>query len=253
MPVANRYVLPGSACHLTHRCHDRKFLLRFKAHRQEYRRRLREVLGGSDVSLLSWCLTSNHVHLLVSAQEPAAIARFMQRLQGEFGKWYNLRRRRSGAFWNGRYHCTMVESGEHLWRCMRYIDLNMVRAGVVGHPREWRWCGYDELAGERRKFLVLDREKLLELTGTPSAAELARDHQAMIAEALDAHRLGREAQWTDSIAVGSQEFVNGVADANEWRAKLEIQRGQDDSWLVRETEEPYGRGPAGAESGKGKD
>jgi len=118
MPVANRYVLPGSACHLTHRCHDRKFLFRFKAHRQEYRRRLREVLGGSGVSLLSWCLTSNHVHLLVSAEQPAAIAGFMQRLQGEFAKWYNGRRRRSGAFWNGRYHCTMVESGEHLWRCL---------------------------------------------------------------------------------------------------------------------------------------
>jgi putative transposase len=251
MPVANRYVLPGSVCHLTHRCHDRKFLFRFKAHRQEYRQRLREVLDGSGVSLLSWCLTSNHVHLLVSAEEPAAIAGFMQRLQGEFAKWYNVRRRRSGAFWNGRYHCTMVENGEHLWRCMRYIDLNMVRAGAVVHPREWRWCGYDELAGERRKFLVLDREKLLELTGTPSATELARNHQAMIAEALEAHRLGREAQWTDSIAVGSREFVNGVADANEWRARLEIRPGEGDSWLVRETEEPYGLLPAGAEAEQG--
>jgi putative transposase len=248
MPVANRYILPGSACHLTHRCHDRKFLLlRFKAHRQEYRRRLREVLGGSGVSLLSWCLTSDHVHLLVSAEEPAAIAGFMQRLQGEFAKWYNLRRRRSGAFWNGRYHCTMVESGEHLWRCLRYIDLNMVRAGVVGHPREWPWCGYDELVGERRKFLVLDRDKLLALTEAGSAAELASNHLAMIAKALEARRLQREAQWTDSIAVGSQEFVNGVAERNEWRAKLEIRPGEGDAWLVREAGEPYGLVPVGAE------
>jgi putative transposase len=145
----------------------------------------------------------------------------------------------------------MVENGEHLWRCMRYIDLNMVRAGMVGHPRDWPRCGYDKLAGERRKFQVLDREKLLELTGTPSAAELARNHQAMIAEVLEAHRLGREAQWTDSIAVGSREFVNGVADANEWRARLEIRPGEGDSWLVREAEEPYGLLPAGAEADQG--
>ncbi len=247
MPVANRYVLPGSACHLTHRCHDREFLFRFKAHRREYLKRLREVLRGSGVSLLSWCLTSNHVHLLVSAEEPAEIARFMQRLQGEFAKWYNLRRRRSGAFWNGRYHCTMVESGEHLWRCMRYIDLNMVRAGAVEHPRDWPWCGYDELAGERGKFLVLDREKLLDLTEAGSVAELARSHQAAIAEALEAPRLEREPQWTDAIAVGSRDFVDHVAENNEWRASLVIRPGEDDSWLVREAGEPYGLVPAMAE------
>ncbi len=240
MPIANRYILPGSVCHLTHRCHNRKFLFRFKVHRREYRSRLRELVRDSGVSLLSWCLTNNHVHFLVSAEDPAAIARFMQRLQGDFAKWYNGQKHRSGAFWNGRYHCTMVESGEHLWRCMSYIDLNMVRAGAVEHPREWAWCGYDELAGLRGKFLVLDREKLLELTEVGSAAELGRNHEEMIAEALEARRLKREAQWTESVAVGSQAFVNSVVEANEWRAKLEVLPGTGGAWLVRDAEEPYG-------------
>ena len=137
MPRANRYILPGYAYHLTHRCHDLEWLLKFAVDLKEYRKRLRKELGDSRVSLLSYCLTSSHVHLLVCSSEPDDVSLFMQRLQGEFAEWYNHRKRRSGAFWNGRYHCTMVESGEHLWNCMRYINLNMVRAGVVAHPDKW--------------------------------------------------------------------------------------------------------------------
>ena len=240
MPIANRYILQGVACHLTHRCHDRKFLLKFDVHRKEYRKRLRMTLRGSGVSLLSYCITSNHVHLLVWADDPDSLAHFMQKLQGEFAKWYNLRKRRTGAFWNGRYHATMVESGDHLWRCMRYINLNMVRAGVVLHPREWRWCGYDEIVGQRGKYLVLDREKLLELSDAGSAMELAVNHETMVGEAIAAGRLEREPQWANSVAVGSEGFVRSVAESNVWRARLEIREACDDAWVVRDAESPYG-------------
>jgi putative transposase len=104
-------MLPGYAYHLTHRCHDREWLLKRAVDRTEYRRRLRAALCGSGVSLLGYCITSNHVHLLAVADEPEVVPAFMQRVQGEFAEWYNRRRARSGAFWNGRYGCTMVESG----------------------------------------------------------------------------------------------------------------------------------------------
>jgi hypothetical protein len=53
------------------------------------------------------------------------------------------RKGRSGAFWEGRYHATMVDSGEYLWECVIYVELNMVRCGVVDHPRQWNWSGYE--------------------------------------------------------------------------------------------------------------
>jgi putative transposase len=55
---------------------------------------------------------------------------------------------------------TVVETGTHFWNCMRYIDLNMVRARVVGHPTEWPWCGYQEISGRRRRYRILDLEEL---------------------------------------------------------------------------------------------
>jgi putative transposase len=241
MPRANRYILPGYAYHLTHRCHDRQWLLKFAADRNEYRLRLRRALRDSRISLLAYCVTFNHVHLLMTAPEPGDVSAFMQRLQGEFAEWYNRRKRRSGAYWDGRYHCTMIEGGRHLRNCMRYIDLNMVRAGAVAHPREWRWCGYDELTGVRSKFLVLDRPKALELLEVPDAAELRRAHQALVEEALERTRLEREPEWTESIGVGSREFGGEVAARTQRRVKLEIREADGGAWTVREAAAPYGR------------
>jgi len=49
--------------------------------------------------------------------------------------------------------------------CLSYVDLNMVRAGVVKHPAQWRWCGYDELSGKRSRYRIIDLERLWETLG----------------------------------------------------------------------------------------
>ena len=132
MPRANRYFLPGYLWHITHRCHRREFLLRFIRDRRRYLHWLFEAKKRQDLTILNYMVTSNHIHLLVEGGEDReAIPRGMQLAAGRSGQQYNMRKHREGAFWQGRYHATAVESGEHLRRCMAYIDLNMVRARVV--------------------------------------------------------------------------------------------------------------------------
>jgi putative transposase len=227
-------MLSGCAYHLTHRCHDRACLLRCASDRNEYRKRLRAALPGSGLLLLAYCITSNHVHLLATAGEPDEVPAFMQKVQGEYAEWYNRRRKRSGAYWDGRYHCTMIESGRHLWNCARYIDLNLVRAGAVRHPRDWRWCGFDELVGRRSRYRLLDRDKVAEYLTGGSGADWARDYEASVAEVLDRGRLVREPEWTESIGVGSRAFVDGIAAKIRWRARLEVSGSSGGSWTVRE-------------------
>ncbi|MGD9066430.1 MAG: transposase, partial [Desulfobacterales bacterium] len=68
---------------------------------------------------------------------------------GRTAQQYSLRKKRKGAFWQDRYHATAIETGEHLLRCLVYIDLNMVRAGVVDHPSQWPHGGYNEIQAPR--------------------------------------------------------------------------------------------------------
>ena len=60
--------------------------------------------------LLDYNITSNHVHLVVYAQDTEQVALFIQQAAGEFARDYNRRRERSGAFWEGGYHATMVKA-----------------------------------------------------------------------------------------------------------------------------------------------
>ncbi len=69
------------------------------------------------------------------------------------GQEYNIRKQRKGAFWEDRYHATAIEQNDHLNRCLVYIDLNMVRAGVVEHPSEWRFGGYYEIHNPKQNSL----------------------------------------------------------------------------------------------------
>lgn len=238
MPRANRYILPGCLYHLTHRCHDRKFLFRFAVTRSEYRRRLRSAVKEFRVSLLNYCLTSNHTHLLAEAPSKKAISGMMQKLEGEFAEWYNLRKRRNGAFWTDRYHCTLVDGGEHAWNCIKYIDLNMVRAGVVRHPAEWTWCGHDELTGTRSRYRLLDMDAVLRWVGATDRVAFQEEYLRDIDQAIRQGELERNPAWTESVAVGSKSFVDRVA-AEIRRDRLDFQESSEGIWTVRESSNPY--------------
>ncbi len=81
-------------------------------------------------------------HLLVFENEKETIPKSIQLLAGRTAREFNQRKKRKGSFWEDRYHATAVQTGEHLIRCIVYIDLNMVRTGKIQHPSAWEYGGY---------------------------------------------------------------------------------------------------------------
>ena len=242
MPRAHRYITAGRIYHLTHRCHDRAFLLRFAKDRDTYRSMLRERSAMHRVYLLNYCISCNHIHLLVTAEAKDRISRLMHSLEGDFAQAYNLRKSRTGAFWGDRYHATLVDGGEHLWNCLKYIDLNMVRAGEVRHPEAWNWCGYGELVGKKKRYRLIDDERLLSALGNGvTKAEFREVYASMVQKAILQKELEREAMWTESLAVGSRTFVESVETTLKNNRRREINRnGVGGAWFVREEPDEYG-------------
>ncbi len=243
MPKARRYFEQGHCYHLTHRCHDRKFLLRFAKDRDAYRILLKECSREYGVPVLGYCLTSNHVHLLVMDNGPGCISRFMDALEGGFAQKFNGRKGRSGAYWSGRYHATAIERSAHLWSCLLYIELNMVRAGVIGHPGQWSWCSYGELAGAKKRYRVVDRDVFARVFGRdPNAKGFVESYRAMVDEKLGKGMLAREPEWSESLAVGSREYVDKVSALVENRRRLEAVESPcvgHEGWVLREERESY--------------
>ena len=234
MPRANRYFVPGKFYHLTHRCHDRQFLFKFVRDRNQYRQLLWSSLRQFPVSVLAYCITSNHTHLLARSESDVAISQWMQNIEGEFAQSYNRRKGRSGAFWSDGYACTMIEEGPHLWNAMVYIDLNMVRAGVVSHPAQWPWCSYGEWFGSRRRYGVVDRKESLRVLGGVSWDEFRTNYEALIQGRLDKDAMRREPHWTESIAVGSRAFVEAIGETVTHRQHLDYSPVGESVWVLRE-------------------
>ncbi len=133
----------------------------------------------------------------------------------------------------------MIDSGAYLWRCLRYIDLNMVRAGVVRSPSEWAWCGYQEIAGLRERYRVLDRAALVETLAMGRRWEdVSRQYVAMIQQATREERPRREACWTESIAVGDRTFIERIRSLIPNRMDVETVQ-ENGVWLVREAPVAY--------------
>jgi putative transposase len=240
MPRANRYFVPGLVWHLTHRCHKREFLLKFARDRSSYIRWLYEARKRFGLCVLDFMVTSNHVHVLVKDTAEGVIARSMQLAAGRSAQEYNHRKARPGAFWEDRYHATAIEVGAHLHRCVVYIDLNMVRAGVVRHPSEWPHSGYVEMQHPPARYRVVDLAALSELCGFGDVREFQITHREWVEAALSSERLEREDRWTESIAVGSEGFVEQVKGELGFKAQNRKVAMVDGVYTLREPVQPYG-------------
>ena len=208
MPRANRHALPGHVWHITHRCHRQQFLLKFVRDRRRWRQWLFEARTRYGLCVLDFIVTSNHIHLLVQDRGHGEIAKSLQLIAGRTAQDYNRRKQRRGAYWEDRYHATAVEADTHLGRCITYIDLNMVRAGAVAHPQAWDACGYREIQNPPARYRVIDYPALMKLLGMSSFQQLQLAHRNWIEEALKAEPTKRDERWSQSLAIGSHEFVS---------------------------------------------
>ena len=115
MARAKRHFIPGYVWHVTHRCHNRDFLLKLVRDRDRWKHWLFEAKKRYDLHVLDYILTSNHIHLLVLDDGGRdVIPNSLKLVAGRVGQEYNIRKNRKGAFWEDRYHATAIQTGEHL-------------------------------------------------------------------------------------------------------------------------------------------
>ncbi|WP_054700927.1 hypothetical protein [Desulfosarcina cetonica] len=105
-------------------------------------------------------------------------------------------------------------------RFLVHIDLNiMVRAGVVDHPSQWAHAGFNEIQAPKRKNVIIDYERLRTLAGFTDYDSFAAAHLKWVHSTLEKIGDKRDSRWTESIAVGSNAFVERIKSAMGAMAK----------------------------------
>ncbi len=210
MPRANKPFIPGYVWHITHRCHKQEFLLKFSRDRQRWIHLLYEVKKRYGLRVLNYCVTSNHVHLLVKDTAENAIPKSIQLIAGRTAQEYNLRKKRKGAFWEDRYHATAVEADSHFIQCP---------------PNRYR---------------IIDRTSLIDLCGINNSKKLRDTHQQWIEASIGSHKGHRDPNWTESIAVGSKAFVEETkTQLGIGFLKRKVLNRNKDQYCLREAQVPY--------------
>jgi putative transposase len=115
-------------------------------------------LEDAGVRVLAWCLMQNHVHFVAVPEREDSLSILWRRVHGRFAQMLNARLLRSGHLWQNRYYSCAL-SPTHLWRALAYVELNPVRAGVVGRPEDYKWSSAAMHLGlEKDRYSLLDKD-----------------------------------------------------------------------------------------------
>jgi REP element-mobilizing transposase RayT len=170
--------------------------------------------------VLDYIVTSNHLHRLVKDTGGDVLAQSMQLTAGRTAQEYNQRKNRHGAFWEDRYHATAIQANEHLHRGLVYIDLNMVRAGVVNHPERWKESGFKEIQKPPKRYAIIDLQSLSELNGFEDLRDFQRAHRHWVVAREwthifyppDAVRLGIDLESLVVVRLAKPDAIARAAD-----------------------------------------
>ncbi len=205
-----RFFVPGEVLHVIQRGNNREPIFRGPEDCAHFLELLGRACREHGVSVHAYVLMTNHVHLLATPAHKESVPKTLQSVGRRYVQYFNCRRRRSGTLWEGRYRATVVDSERYLLTCMRYIELNPVRAGLVAHPGEYRWSSYRSNALGAPDALVQHHE-LYDRLGRSGAErlEVYRDlfRVPLPDRELEAIREATNKNW----ALGSDRFKQRVS------------------------------------------
>ena len=111
----------------------------------------------------------------------------------------------------------------------------MVRARVVKHPRNWPFCGYQEIMSYRQRYRLIDKDILIKIFNLNSEEELRNVYDRWITAQLNRDQMKREGQWTESLAVGGKDFVANIKNKLGIKVNYRHITKRDRTYLLQDT------------------
>ena len=168
-----RFIVPGQPQHVIVRGNNRSNIFCADADYQFYLEKLQLACDKHNCLIHAYVLMTNHMHLLITPQTEDGLGKVMQLLGRYYVQYFNYTYQRSGTLWEGRYKSTLIDSEAYLLTCMRYIELNPVRSGMVTHPSEYAWSSYCSNAMGQPNQLVEAHVEFLRLGKTDDERQAA--------------------------------------------------------------------------------
>jgi REP-associated tyrosine transposase len=155
-----RIEYPGAYYHVTSRGNEQKDVFKSQKDREKFLSYLESATHRYGAAIHAYCLMSNHYHLIL--ETPGGnLSQIMRHINGAYTTYFNVKRKRAGHLFQGRYKAILIEADEYASELSRYIHLNPVNAGMVTRPEEYQWSSYRSYIGEKTHPAWLKTEFIL--------------------------------------------------------------------------------------------
>jgi len=138
MPRIARVVSIREPHHITQRGNNKQIVFRDDSDKQQYLIWLLSYSKEHQLDILSYCLMTNHLHLLVVPFESDAIAKTLRVTHSKYSQFYNKKYKMSGHLWQNRFYSSVVDS-EYIPAVGVYIENNPVRARISERSWDYEW------------------------------------------------------------------------------------------------------------------
>jgi putative transposase len=137
-----RVRIAGLSQHIVQRGHNRMDIFRCSSDFEFFLAALRRFSTRYLLDVHAYTLMTNHFHVVATPQSSTSICATLHALGPKYVKYFNRKYGRTGTLYEGRYRSCVIDSETYWFRCMRYVEMNPVRAGVVLRPDEYKWSSY---------------------------------------------------------------------------------------------------------------
>ncbi len=236
MPRLPRFELAGQAQHVIQRGNNREPVFAHEDDYAVYLNALGDACARFGCALHAYVLMTNHVHLLMTPDGDSGLGRVMQSVGRRYVGYFNATYGRTGTLWEGRYRATLIDSERYLLACMRYIELNPVRAGMVRRSRDYPYSSHGGNALGKGDPLITPHDLYLLLGKTPEVR--CQDYRALFRSKLGEETLQEIREATNKAWVlGDNRFRDRIERLTKRRSAPKLRGGDRKSKAFRERQE----------------
>jgi len=198
-----RIEYPGAFYHVTSRGNEQKDIFKSRKDREKFLNYLESSTERYGAVIHAFCLMNNHYHILLETPT-GNLSQIMRHLNGAYTTYFNVKRKRAGHLFQGRYKAILVEADSYGLELSRYIHLNPLRAGSVNRPEEYEWSSYRHYIGLAKAPSWLKTGFVLDVFG---GKDVERKYREFVNEGMKEESESPLMGVIASTILGSPEFV----------------------------------------------
>jgi len=207
-----RIEYPGAFYHVTSRGNEQKEIFKSQRDREKFLEYLASATGRYGAVIHAYCLMGNHFHLLLETPD-GNLSQIMRHINGAYTTYFNIKRKRAGHLFQGRYKAILIEADRYLSELSRYIHLNPVRVGLVESPEQYQWSSYRSYLGQSKPPEWLRTDFILACFAKRPVTAVKK-YRAFVED-----RLGKESTPPLQIALGTAilgraAFIKAITTAH---------------------------------------